>query len=267
MTALLDAVLAAATAAGAKILAVAARDLGVRQKSDESPVTAADLAAHDWLAARLPLILPGIPVVSEESGEPEAAVIATAMTSPRYWLVDPLDGTRDFIAGTGDFTVNVALMEGGVPVLGCIVAPARGRRFIGGRGIGAFEVSAAGERTPLTAAPAAEHPLTCLVSRFHQGGEVAALQARFPGIVALPMGSSLKYGVIARGEADFTIRRTPTKLWDTAAAQAIVEAAGGAMVTKIGAALSYRTGSLTNPGFVAYGARGEGSAASAREML
>lgn len=254
MKALLAPVLAAATEAGRRILAVAAGDLGARNKADQSPVTAADLAAQDYLSEALARILPGVPIVSEESGESEAAMLAVVMAAPLYWLVDPLDGTRDFLAGNGEYTVNVALVENGVPVLGCIVAPASDRRFAGLTGHGTFEYSAIGAATILNGSSSPRRGPVCLVSRFHQGGEVEALKARLPDLVMRPCGSSLKYCLIARGDADVSVRRTPTKLWDTAAAQVVLGAAGGMMAQRSGAPLSYRTGTLVNPPFLSHGA-------------
>lgn len=251
---LLAPVLAAATEAGARILGVATHDFNARKKDDDSPVTAADMAAQNYLTTALARILPGIPLISEESGESDAAMLAIAMQAPRYWLVDPLDGTRDFLAGTGEYTVNVALVDNGVPVLGCIVAPAMGLCFGAVAGEGSFEFSHTGASTRLTAQAATPRATICLVSRFHQRDEETALHALFPDLVARSCGSSLKYCMIARGDADLTVRRSPTKLWDTAAAQAIVECAGGAMIQRSGAALSYRTGSMVNPAFLSHGA-------------
>ncbi len=256
MKELLAPVASAARAAGAAIMDWYRRgNVPARAKADASPVTPADLASHDALARALPLIRPGVQVLSEETAGDAAATVAALATLPTCWLVDPLDGTRDFLARTGEFAVNIALLEAGVPILGCIYSPVRGVAWIGARGVGAFrQDQSGGPLVPVRGRAADPKALVCLVSRMHRSGEDARL-ARLPGVSVRPVGSALKYALIAAGEADVSWRETPTSLWDTAAAQCLLEVAGGALLRLDGQPLSYTSGTLINPPFIALGDR------------
>ena len=230
------------------------QDIKAEIKEDASPVTEADLASHQLLLRELPRLVPDVPVISEESSSDKDAILKQVMSCPLFWLVDPLDGTRDFLGKSGDFTVNIALMVDGVPRIGCVFAPAKGRCFVADYRSGAFVQNSAGEAlVPIRTRPADEKRFTCLVSRSHLRGEDQQVKAKFPDACVQYVGSSLKYTQIASGDADITLRRSPTSLWDTAAAQCLVETAGGKMIDFTGHPLGYRTGSLLNPPFVTLG--------------
>jgi 3'(2'), 5'-bisphosphate nucleotidase len=240
--------------AGRAIMAIYGRGgagLNVARKEDESPLTEADLAAHRVLLEGLHRIAPGIPVVSEEDTEPGAAAAA----SPLFWLVDPLDGTKEFIARNGEFTVNVALVEQGFPVLGAVLAPALEVAFWGGLQHGAFRRRGpAGAAEPIrVAAPVAPGGTHRVVaSRNHLTPDTEAFIARLGATDLVQAGSSLKFCRIAEGAADVYPRLAPTCEWDTAAAQAVVEGAGGHVVDLQGRRLRYgKAEGILNPHFVA----------------
>lgn len=229
-------------------------DIAVTAKQDLSPVTAADLAAHKVLMDGLPHLLPGVPVVSEEGVADSKQKITTVMTEDTYWLIDPLDGTRDFLAQTDDFTVNIALMVQGVPKIGCVVAPARSQAYVAEIGHGAFQVSKdSQDLQKIMVRQADPSQLIFLVSRSHLHGEDGIIQGSYQNALIRRVGSALKYALIAAGHADISIRNSPTSLWDTAAAQCVLEAAGGMMLRFDGSPLTYRTGRLINPPFIAVG--------------
>jgi 3'(2'), 5'-bisphosphate nucleotidase len=250
---LLKGVLDAVAAASTAILEVYATAHGVEYKADESPITRADRAAHDILAARLSLLTPSIPVLSEEA---EAAHdFAVRRAWPELWLVDPLDGTREFISRNGEFTVNVALIRGHEPVLGVVAAPALGLTYFAARGHGAFRAQTESGAEPIHVRPAAD-PLVVVGSRSHRGDSLDGLLARLGPHEMRPMGSALKFCLVAEGSADFYPRLGPTSEWDTAAAQAVLEVAGGAVTTLDGTPLRYnQRDTLLNPHFIAYGDR------------
>jgi 3'(2'), 5'-bisphosphate nucleotidase len=250
---LLKGVLDAVAAASTAILEVYATAHGVEYKADESPITRADRAAHDILAARLSLLTPSIPVLSEEA---EAAHdFAVRRAWPELWLVDPLDGTREFISRNGEFTVNVALIRGHEPVLGVVAAPALGLTYYAARGHGAFRAQTESGAEPIHVRPAAD-PLVVVGSRSHRGDSLDGLLARLGPHEMRPMGSALKFCLVAEGSADFYPRLGPTSEWDTAAAQAVLEVAGGAVTTLDGSPLRYnQRDTLLNPHFIAYGDR------------
>ena len=250
---LLKGVLDAVAAASTAILEVYATGHGVEYKADESPITRADRAAHDILAARLSLLTPSIPVLSEEA---EAAHdFAVRRAWPELWLVDPLDGTREFISRNGEFTVNVALIRGHEPVLGVVAAPALGLTYYAARGHGAFRAQTESGAEPIHVRPAAD-PLVVVGSRSHRGDSLDGLLARLGPHEMRPMGSALKFCLVAEGSADFYPRLGPTSEWDTAAAQAVLEVAGGAVTTLDGTPLRYnQRDTLLNPHFIAYGDR------------
>jgi len=225
-TDLLDAVVALARQAGDAILAIYREDFTVTQKTDDSPVTAADLAAHHVILDGLTALTPEIPVVSEEGVIPEPAVRTGWQ---RYWLVDPLDGTREFIAKNGEFTVNIALVENGVVILGVVLAPALDLLYAAAEGQGAWREQA-GRRSTLRTRACPAKP-TLLLSRAHPDPEATARLSRLEPYDTSSVGSSLKYCRIAEGLADAYPKFASIWFWDTAAAQCVLEQAGGAALS------------------------------------
>jgi 3'(2'), 5'-bisphosphate nucleotidase len=231
--------------AGRAIEAVRGGPLDAEEKADGSPVTRADRAAEAILVQGLRALLPGVAVVSEE-GDVEAA---TAEAGSTYWLVDPLDGTKEFRKGLPEYTVNVALVEAGEPVLGAIHVPAADCLYLAARGHGARRRDARGE-TRLQAA-LVERPRRAVVSRSHLSPETGALLARLGVTETIPRGSSLKMCAVAEGVADLYPRLGPTRLWDTAAGTAIATEAGCDVVGLDGKPLRYDlAGGLVRPGFL-----------------
>ncbi|MCI1191760.1 3'(2'),5'-bisphosphate nucleotidase CysQ [Calidifontimicrobium sp. SYSU G02091] len=255
MQELLDAVAQITRDAGRVILEVYATDFAVRGKDDASPVTEADERAERLIVPALAALTPDVPVVAEE----EVAAGRVPAIGERFWLVDPLDGTKEFIGRNGEFTVNVALVERGEPVLGVVLAPAlgaRGRLFAGAAGLGAWVDDDAGRR-PIRCRAVPPEGLTVVASRSH--GDAAALDAFLAGkkVASLASaGSSLKLCLIAAGEADLYPRLGRTMEWDIAAGHAVLRAAGGE-VTRLddGQPLRYGKPGFDNPHFVAAGLR------------
>jgi 3'(2'), 5'-bisphosphate nucleotidase len=254
---LLAPVSAIARQAGAAILEVYRRDdHGVQRKEDESPLTAADLAAHHLITAALAQLTPGLPVLSEESAE---IPWSQRQTWTRYWLVDPLDGTKEFIKRNGEFTVNIALIDNGVPVLGAVYVPTLELLYSGAQGLGAWkEKGAQRARINTVGVTPAQKKLRVVASRRHGGEELETcltrLRQRFPDLELLNMGSSLKICLVAEGRADIYPRLAPTSEWDTAAAQAVLEAAGGVLTDTAFQPYRYnRKDELLNPHFLAMG--------------
>ena len=246
---LLEALVPIVRAAGAAVMEVYRSDFAAREKADGSPLTEADARAETLITSALLELRPDIPVVAEEA----AAGSLQAAPGRRFWLVDPLDGTREFIHRNGEFTVNVALIEDGEPVLGVILAPALGRLFLGAAGVGAF-LEEAGQRRRIHCRRPPAAGLTVVASRSH--GDAAALDAFLAGrkVTALTnAGSSLKLCLIAAGEADLYPRLGRTMEWDTAAGHAVLAAAGGSVRTLAGEPLHYGKTGLENPHFVASG--------------
>lgn len=252
---LLEEVVAIARAAGDEIMAVYDRGgdgLAVIEKADRSPLTEADERAHRLIAARLAALSPLLPLLSEE----DVAAFPGPDAQGRYWLVDPLDGTKEFIKRNGEFTVNIALIEAGRPVLGVVHAPALGVTYLAAESVGAFRQALGEDRQPIAVARHAPGAAWRVVgSRSHAGDSLAAYLAGFGEYELVPMGSSLKLCLVAEGKADLYPRLGPTSLWDTAAAQCVVEQAGGSVLTLAGNPLSYAdTAQLLNPHFVVTGA-------------
>jgi 3'(2'), 5'-bisphosphate nucleotidase len=245
-----EAVIAVAREAGAAIMEVYRQDFSVEHKDDRSPLTQADLAAHRIIVAALEKLTPEVPVLSEESASLPWPV-RQAWT--RYWLVDPLDGTREFVKKNGEFTVNIALIEDHQPVFGVVHAPALDELHYGERGRGAF-VRMGDDDVALNTRRPAVSPLRVAASRSHLDERTAALLARLGEIETASMGSSLKFCRIAEARIDLYPRFGLTSEWDTAAAQALVEAAGGVVLTLDGEPLRYNTkDSLLNPHFIVLG--------------
>jgi 3'(2'), 5'-bisphosphate nucleotidase len=246
---LLEPVAQVARDAGAAILRVYATDFLVRHKADRSPVTDADVQAETIIVAALSQLTPDIPIVSEEA----ASESATPAIGQRFWLVDPLDGTREFVRRNGEFTVNIALVHERRPVLGLIYAPALDRLYAGAAESGAFAESG-GRRRPIVCRRPSSSGLEVVTSRSHQ--DPASWRALLGTRVVTAhstAGSSLKFGLVAAGEADAYPRSGRTWEWDTAAGHAIVAAAGGRVTGADGADLRYGKPNFVNPAFVAYG--------------
>ena len=236
--------------AGDAVLAVYATDFAVRGKADASPVTEADERAEALIVAALQALTPDIAIVAEEA----VAAGRTPALGDRFWLVDPLDGTREFVHRNGEFTVNIALVENGAPALGVVHAPALGRLFGGAVGVGAF-VEEGGERRAIRCRRPPREGLAVLASRSH--GDAAALAAFLAGRDVASVGyagSSLKLCLVASGEADLYPRFGRTMEWDIAAGHAVLAAAGGSVTDLAGQPLRYGKPGLENPHFVASGA-------------
>lgn len=238
--------------AGDAILVVYGQDFEIQRKVDQSPVTAADLAAQRVITAGLAALEGGLPVISEEA---RAAPWPERREWKRYWLVDPLDGTREFIKRNGEFTVNIALIENHEPVLGVVLAPVTGELYAAARGQGAWLQSKADASWQRIASRDLQQPATVAGSRSHGGSGTALLEQLIgDGYQSMPLGSSLKFCLVARGDADVYLRRGATSEWDTAAAQSVLEEAGGAVLDLAGEPLRYNRGdSLINPEFIAVG--------------
>jgi 3'(2'), 5'-bisphosphate nucleotidase len=241
-----------ARAAGAAILEVYHGDFAVRTKADASPVTAADLAAQRVIMAALSQLDPALPVLSEEA---KASPWSVRRHWTRYWLVDPLDGTREFVKRNGEFTVNIALIDDRRSVLGVVLAPVTGELYLAEHGQGAWLQAQAGDDWQrLRTRPLAQPPVVA-GSRSHGGAQGERLQQLIGSdYQLLPLGSSLKFCLIARGDADVYLRLGLTSEWDTAAAQCVLDEAGGAVLDLAGLPFRYNRGeSLLNPEFIAVG--------------
>ncbi|MFM7807246.1 MAG: 3'(2'),5'-bisphosphate nucleotidase CysQ [Planctomycetota bacterium] len=234
--------------AGDAILAVYHRPAApnVAQKADASPLTEADLAAHRLLVGGLHGLLAGVPIVSEE----DDASVAHRLPTGSFWLIDPLDGTKEFIARNGEFTVNVALVRDGEPVFGVVCAPVIDEMFIGARGLGAFR-ERGGARASIRVAERGDRPLRVVASRSHMTDATRSYLERLGPHTLVQAGSSLKFCRVAEGAADAYPRIGPTAEWDTAAAQAVLEAAGGVVHDLAGRTLRYGKPVNRNDGFVA----------------
>jgi 3'(2'), 5'-bisphosphate nucleotidase len=249
---LLDSAHGIALKASEAIMAVYSREFTVEGKEDKSPLTEADKAAHDVIVAGLQSLPEDIPVLSEEDVEN----FPGPDTNGRYWLVDPLDGTKEFIKRNGEFTVNIALIENGKPVLGVVVAPVLEVSYIAAEGVGAFKVGNGGKRQPIRVAgtPSRDPVWRVVGSRSHPSPDLAEWLEKLGKHKMLPMGSSLKLCLVAEGAADVYPRLGPTCLWDAGAAHAVVEQAGGRVETLEGRPLSYATpGQHLNPYFIVWG--------------
>ncbi|MGI0119507.1 3'(2'),5'-bisphosphate nucleotidase CysQ [Zooshikella sp. RANM57] len=243
--------------AGAAIIEIYQHDdFGVKEKLDHSPVTEADMTSHQIIVEGLQQLTPDIPVLSEESSE---IPFSTRKTWSTFWLVDPLDGTKEFIKRNGEFTINIALIENHRPVLGIIFVPVTNEVYYASDDVGAFWESAEGEVKPIQVNSLHQvDAVNIIASRSHMGERLSPflthLAEILPAINISHLGSALKFCLIAEGKADFYPRLTPTSEWDTAAAQAIVETAGGCLVDFNFQPLTYNTQeSLLNPPFLVLG--------------
>ncbi|MBW3566340.1 MAG: 3'(2'),5'-bisphosphate nucleotidase CysQ [Proteobacteria bacterium] len=238
--------------AGQRILAVYNTDFDVTTKGDNSPLTQADLAANREIVAGLRELTPDLPILSEESAE---IPWGERRHWQRYWLVDPLDGTKEFIKKNGEFTVNIALIENGKPIIGVVHVPVVGTTYLGAAGAGAMMQKSNGDTRMISVQPSATQPPRVVASRSHRGPEVDAYLENLGEHVVISMGSSLKLCLVAQGKADVYPRLGPTSEWDTAAAHAVVNAAGGKVVeAATGEPLVYNSKeTLLNPHFIVYG--------------
>lgn len=265
---LVEALTGLVSGAGRAILDIAANHFAVRHKADHSPVTAADEAAQAVILEGLATLMPGLPVVSEESPDrPSAAALATL-----FALVDPLDGTREFIAGRDEYTVNLAFIENRVPVFGLVFLPARGLLYRGRSQAGTERLElAAGDAadraraiTMIRTRPCPASGLVATVSRSHGDRATQAFIDALPNPTRLASGSSLKFGLLAEGKADIYPRLAPTHEWDIAAGHAVLTAAGGTVLRPDGTPLTYGHADtdFIVPGFVGWGDK----AAAAKAM-
>lgn len=251
MNDLLKGVETLAVQAGEAILTIYhSNDFGVDHKADDSPLTKADLASHRIIVDGLKALTPDIPVLSEESAD---IPFEERQSWQKYWLVDPLDGTKEFIKRNGEFTVNIALIQQGKAVLSVVYVPVTDVSYSAAVGVGVFKREA-GKKSSIGVMKNSRFKPTVVGSRSHMSEDVQAYLDRLGQHELVSMGSSLKFCLVAEGKADLYPRLGLTSEWDTAAAQCIVEQAGGQVVTLDGKPLLYNTkDSLLNPFFMVYG--------------
>ena len=237
--------------AGRAILEIYATDFVVESKADSSPVTAADIAAEDIITQGLHLLTPNIPVVAEEA---VAGGYVPDTSGGIFWLVDPLDGTREFLSRNGEFTVNIGLIKDGIPVLGVVHAPALNATYLGCAEFGATRTTGISPPQVIRARKIPADGLTVVSSRRH--GDPSEIDRLLDGrsiAARKTVGSSIKFCTVAMGEADIYPRYGRTMEWDTAAGNAVLTAAGGRIVTTKNLPLTYGKPNFENPGFVAWG--------------
>ncbi len=248
---------AIASQAGKVIMTIYADAPRIDTKADGSPVSDADRESERLIREQLSKVLPDLPLVAEESFNPQQCL----QVPDRFLLVDPLDGTREFISRNGEFTVNIALIESGQPTVGCVYAPACDAMYIAGASAFRAELRPGAtlpplaELTPIATRPYPHAGLSAVASRSHLDPQTEAFLKRLPIAAHRNAGSSLKFCVIAQGDADVYPRLAPTMEWDTAAGQAVLVAAGGCVIAADGAPLRYGKGKagFRNEGFVAWG--------------
>lgn len=225
-------------------------DFGTTLKADHSPLTKADLAAHHLIIQGLEELTPELPALSEES---RTILYPTRQEWETYWLIDPLDGTKEFIKRNGEFTVNIALIENGKPTLGVVNAPALNATYFAAQGSGAFKQAADTDTIRISAGDYRKKPLTVAVSRSHGKKESMQCLAKLGAYEAIEMGSSLKFCLVAEGKASLYLRMGRTMEWDTAAADCVVSEAGGSVTDLSGKPLQYNKPDLSNPEFIVRG--------------
>ena len=251
MRSLIEPIVALAEEAGRAILDVYRTDFDVISKDDASPLTQADLASHHCIVSGLAKLRPDLPIISEESNLPD---FDERRQWNRYWLIDPLDGTKEFVNRNDEFTVNIALIDDQRAVFGVVHVPVLGKTYVGCEGFGA-ELREAGKSTQsIRVASNSADPVRVVGSRSHRGASLDAYLDNLGDYDMVGMGSSLKFCVVAEGGADIYPRLGLTSEWDTAAAQAVVEQAGGSVVTLDGKPMKYNTKSdILNPFFLVIG--------------
>jgi len=239
--------------AGQRILDIYESDYAVQQKDDDSPLTDADLAAHQTIVEGLTKLTPEWPILSEESSK---IPFSERSGWSQYWLVDPLDGTREFISRNGEFTVNIALIRGHEAVLGVVHVPVQDTDYYGAKNAGAFIQRPGQDPASIRVSPFTSGPARVVGSRSHRGNSLDNYLAKLGEHDLVSMGSSLKICLVAEGKADVYPRLGPTSEWDTAAAHAVVTSAGGEVVNVDGKPLQYNTkDTYLNPFFIVYGDR------------
>lgn len=243
-------VIAIAQVAGNEILGVYNTEFSVNYKDDSSPLTLADRRAHEAIESGLNALTPEYPVLSEEDAD---IPFSERAAWQRYWLVDPLDGTREFVKRNGEFTVNIALMENCRPVLGVIQVPVTGRVFSAWQGGGAHSLEVGSKSRPIRAKSEPGVALRVVCSRSHTSPDLKKFLDKLGDYSTLSIGSSLKVCLIAEGKADLYPRLGPTSEWDTAAADCILSEAGGQITQLDSTPLKYNKESLLNPSFMAVG--------------
>jgi 3'(2'), 5'-bisphosphate nucleotidase len=252
-----------AVTAGQAILDVYRQDFEVVQKADQSPLTQADLASHRVICDALARLTPNLPLLSEESAD---IAFDTRSSWSEYWLVDPLDGTKEFINRNGEFTVNIALIRDHEPVLGVVYVPVSGVTYAGVAGAGATRQSGSDAAEPIRVRVPCANPLRVVGSRSHANPRLQQHLKKVGNYELVSLGSSLKFCLLAEGQADLYPRLGPTSEWDTAAAHAVVLAAGGQIVTLDNHPLQYnRKESFLNPEFIVFGDAGRDWAALFRD--
>ncbi len=248
---MLKSIVEVARIASREILDVYRSDIAVRAKEDRSPLTEADLRSHRVIVAGLSELTPSVPVLSEES---EQLDYASRARWERFWLVDPLDGTKEFIKRNGEFTVNIALIDNGQPILGVVGAPELDTWYLAEKGQGAWKQVGQADLVPIRCSSLAQGSAWRVVgSRSHPSPRLGGLLEKLGPHEMVPMGSSLKLCLVAEGKADLYPRFGPTMEWDTGAAHAIVSEAGGVVLTAVGdvgVALAYNKQNLRNPQFL-----------------
>ncbi|MCG7562253.1 MULTISPECIES: 3'(2'),5'-bisphosphate nucleotidase CysQ [Pseudoalteromonas] len=247
-TDLLEEIVNLARRAGDKILTIYAKDFNVEYKDDKSPVTDADLAANDVITAGLKALTPDLPILSEESAE---ISWQERQTWQRYWLVDPIDGTKEFIKKNGEFTVNIALIENGEPVMGVVHAPALNVSYFAANSIGAFKECDEARIELKVTRIANQGTIQVVGSRSHPSPDLAEYLTQFDDVNMVPKGSSLKLCLVAESAADVYPRLGPTSEWDTGAGHAVAKIAGATVTQLDGSPLLYnQKESYLNPYFV-----------------
>lgn len=249
---LLQPVIALAQQAGELILSFYKQEvpLAVTVKADNSPVTQADLRSHEFLCAGLQSLTPKWPILSEESAD---ADIIQSKNETRFWLIDPLDGTKGFIDESGDFTINIALIENQQPILGVVYQPVTHTCYFAHQGQGAYKQQT-GNPQRIQVATSLHKPIRIVASRHHGDAQLTTWLTQFPAHTIHYCASAIKFCQVAEGSADIYPRFAPTSLWDTAAGQCILKEAGGSVVDLSGNTLHYDpAASLLNPAFIALG--------------
>lgn len=243
----LEALTATVREAGTIALEIYNKPFAVETKADQSPVTQADLAVDKLLYAAISAAFPDVVIVTEEQAQTHRAIAPDTT----FFLVDPIDGTREFINKTGEFTINIALIEQGQPVAGIVFAPVQNRFFIGDLENGAFEIDQSGSHKRLSVRSCTKERLTAIASRSHRTPETQSFLDNYAIIDCVTAGSSLKFCILAAGEADIYPRFGPTMEWDTAAGHAILKAAGGQVLNIDRTPLIYAKPEFRNPDFMA----------------
>jgi 3'(2'), 5'-bisphosphate nucleotidase len=248
---LLNPVIQIAYQAGKAIMEVYDSGYLIEEKSDHTPVTEADMAANKIIESSLKELTPHLPILTEET---KPTPFSERQTWPRYWLIDPLDGTREFIKRNGEFTVNIALIDGDESVLGVVYAPVKGVLYYAAKGQGAFKQSSTSDPKPIYAKTKCTGKTVVACGRSHPSEEIKAFLSHLGEHEVIRVGSALKSCMVAEGKADLYPRLGPTSEWDTAAAQCVVEEAGGAIVDTSMQRLCYNTKEdLLNPHFFVVG--------------